>query len=201
MVCLQSMDLKSQIQSSFKLSGLTVRVEAAKYLSSLLAPVPEEERQAWVDRILDQVQTQNLKTSVIEKDVLAVAVRECTNKEKGVASKVDPITVISAFETPRLTYSIERKKYLSDAMSGRPPPHLVDHPVHFASGGSLCSTQNTCRCSAGWRRNRSRWCRAWAPGSGWFPGPCPSCVRTQDRTAISNAALIARQHKRVFWDI
>ena len=117
--------MKAQIQSSFKLSGLTVRVEAAKYLCSLLGPVPQEERQAWVDRILDQVQTQNLKTSVIEKDVLAVAVRECTNKETGKASKVDPITVISAFHTPRLTYSIERKKYLADDISGRPPAQLL----------------------------------------------------------------------------
>ena len=64
-------------------------------------------------------------------------------------------------------------------------PHLVDHPARFASGGSLCSTQNTCRCSAGWRRNRSRWCRAWAPGSGWFPGPCPSCGHRTKQQSVT----------------
>ena len=38
------MDLKSQIQTTFKLSGLTVRIEASKYLAGLLAPVPDEDR-------------------------------------------------------------------------------------------------------------------------------------------------------------
>ena len=38
------MDLKSQIQSTFKLSGLTVRIEASKYLAGLLGPVPDEDR-------------------------------------------------------------------------------------------------------------------------------------------------------------
>ena len=38
------MDLKSQIQSTFKLSGLTVRIEASKYLAGLLAPVPDDDR-------------------------------------------------------------------------------------------------------------------------------------------------------------
>ena len=71
-------------------------------------------RQAWVDKILDQVQSQNLKSSIIEKETLVSAVKECTSKEKGTVSTVDPLTVIDAFETPRLTFSVERKKYLSD---------------------------------------------------------------------------------------
>ena len=71
-------------------------------------------RQAWVDKILDQVQSQNLKSSIIEKEALVSAVKECTSKEKGTVSTVDPLTVIDAFDTPRLTFSVERKKYLSD---------------------------------------------------------------------------------------
>ncbi len=31
----------------------------------------------------------------------------------------------SAFETPRLTYCPERKKYLPDSLLGRPPPNLL----------------------------------------------------------------------------
>ena len=67
-----------------------------------------------LDKILDQVQSQNLKSSIIEKETLVSAVKECTSKEKGTVSTVDPLTVIDAFETPRLTFSVERKKYLSD---------------------------------------------------------------------------------------
>ena len=119
------MECKAQVQSSFKLSGLTVRLEAAKYLAGLLAPVQEDERQPWIDKIIDHVHSQTLKSNVIEKEVLVAAVKECTNKEAGTTSSADPVTTISAFETPRLTYSVERKKYLGDEVMGRPPPRLL----------------------------------------------------------------------------
>jgi len=117
-------DLKSQIQTSFKLSGLSVRLEACKYLTSLLTPVDTEERQGWIDKIVDQVQTQNLKSNVIDKDILSIAVKECTNQESG-NSNIQSINIINTFEVPRLTYSAERKKYLSDSFSGREDPMLL----------------------------------------------------------------------------
>jgi len=117
-------DLKSQIQTSFKLSGLTVRLEACKYLTGLLNPVQMEERQTWIDKILDQVQKQNLKSNMIDKDTLSIAVKECTNQESG-KSSVQAIHVINAFDIPRLTYSVERKKYLADSFSGRGAPELL----------------------------------------------------------------------------
>jgi len=117
-------DLKSQIQTSFKLSGLTVRLEACKYLTGLLTPVQADDRQNWIDKIVDKVQTQNLKSNVIDKDILSTAVKECTNQESG-NSSVETINIISAFETPRLTFSVERKKYLADSFSGRAGPELL----------------------------------------------------------------------------
>jgi len=117
-------DLKSQIQTTFKLSGLSVRLEACKYLIGLLTPVEVEERQGWIDKILEQVQSQNLKSNVIDKDLLSAAVKECTNQESG-NSSVETINIISAFETPRLTFSQERKKYLADSFSGRGEPELL----------------------------------------------------------------------------
>jgi len=117
-------DLKTKIQTSFQFSGLTVRLEACKYLIGLLTPVQEEERQGWIDKIIDQVQTQNLKSNVIDKEILAEAVKECSNQASG-NSNVQTINIISAFETPRLTFSIERKKYLADSYSGRAGPELL----------------------------------------------------------------------------
>ena len=76
-------DLKSQISSSFKLSGLTVRLEACKYLVSLLQPVDPDDRQSWIDKIIDKVQTGNLKTNVIDKETVCEAVKECTDHESG----------------------------------------------------------------------------------------------------------------------
>ena len=122
---LQSMgDLKSQISSSFKLSGLTVRLEACKYLVGLLTPVSLEERQAWIDKIIDKVQGGNLKSNVIDKETLSEAVKECTNQETG-NTNVEMLNVISAYEVPRLSFNVERKKYLPDSFANRPEPKLL----------------------------------------------------------------------------
>jgi len=120
-------DIKSQIQTSFKFSGLSIRLEACKYLVDLLTPIIDDERQGWIDKILDEVQTLNLKSNVIDKETLSQALKECTNREAG-NSNVNAINVISAFDTPRLTFNPERKKYLPDNISGRQEPQLLSPP-------------------------------------------------------------------------
>ena len=117
-------DLKNQITTSFKLSGLTVRLEAAKYLVGLLTPVGDSERQSWIDKIIDKVQSGNLKSNVIDKHILTEAVRECTNQEAG-TTNIEMLNVISAFEVPRLTFNPERKKFLPDTFASRPDPKLL----------------------------------------------------------------------------
>ena len=104
-------DLKNQISTSFKLSGLTVRLEACKYLVGLLTPVGEDERQSWIDKIIDKVQSGNLKSNVIDKDILSAAVKECTNQEAG-NTNLEILSVFDAFEVPRLTFNQERKKFI-----------------------------------------------------------------------------------------
>ena len=42
--------LKHQIQSTFKLNGLQLRLEATKYLADLLIDVAEAEREEWIDK-------------------------------------------------------------------------------------------------------------------------------------------------------
>ena len=117
-------DLKNQITTSFKLSGLTVRLEACKYLVGLLTPVDTGDRQSWIDKIIDKVQAGNLKSNVIDKDILSQAVKECTNQEAG-NTNVEMLNVVSAFEVPRLTFNQERKKYLPDSFSSRSEPKLL----------------------------------------------------------------------------
>ena len=117
-------DLKSQISTSFKLSGLTVRLEACKYLVGLLTPVSLEDRQAWIDKIIDKVQRGNLKSNIIDKEILSEAVKECTNQESG-NTNVESLSVINSFEIPRLTFNPERKKYLPDKISNRTEPKLL----------------------------------------------------------------------------
>ena len=59
------MDLKSQIQSTFKLSGLTVRIEASKYLAGLLAPVPDDDR--YINIVMSFV---NIRHGIMQGDFL-----------------------------------------------------------------------------------------------------------------------------------
>jgi len=121
-------DLKQQVQTSFKLWGLSVRLDACKYLVGLLEPVDPEQRQGWVERILTQLQEgATLQSTLVDKDTLARAVRDCSNQESGV-STLQALEVISAFDVPRLSYSVERKKYLEDSVQGRDPPSLLAHP-------------------------------------------------------------------------
>lgn len=120
-------ELKNQIQTSFKLSGLTVRLEGCRYLAGLLGPVQQEDRQAWIDKILEHLLATNLTTNVVDKELLAGAVRECSDQQAGRAS-IETLTVISAFQTPRLSYSVERKKYLTDSVTGRGQAELLSGP-------------------------------------------------------------------------
>ena len=117
-------DIKSQITTSFKLSGLTVRLEAAKYLVGLMTPLEEEERQEWIDRIIDRLGSSNLKSSVIDKEILSSAVRQCSNQAAGNVD-VKTLNTINVFDAPRLCFNAERKKYLSDNFSKRSPPLLL----------------------------------------------------------------------------
>ena len=117
-------DVKSQITTSFKLSGLTVRLEAAKYLVELMTPLEEEQRQECIDRIIDKVSSSNLKSNVIDKETVSSAVRQCSNQAAG-HHDVKTLNTINAFDAPRLCFNPERKKYLSDNFSKRSPPLLL----------------------------------------------------------------------------
>ena len=117
-------DIKSQITTSFKLSGLTVRLEAAKYLVGLMTELEEGERQDWIDRIIDKVGSSNLQSNVIDKEILISAIRQCSNQAAGNID-VKTLNTINVFDAPRLCFNPERKKYLSDNFSKRSPPLLL----------------------------------------------------------------------------
>ena len=50
--------------------------------------------------------------------------KECTNQESG-HTNVEMLNVISAYDVPRLTFNVERKKYLPDSFANRPEPKLL----------------------------------------------------------------------------
>ena len=49
--------------------------EGATYLVGILNPITENERTVWLDRIIDKVQKQPLKSSLITKDIIEHAAK------------------------------------------------------------------------------------------------------------------------------
>lgn len=107
----QSTVLRRQITTNFKLQGLTLKSEAASYLVEVLAPYADDtEFNKIIDHIIDAVQKQPLKSPLVAREIVEIAVEECNQ-----ASDVDSekaMVVIDAFDVPKFTYNAERKKFL-----------------------------------------------------------------------------------------
>ncbi|XP_061174005.1 DNA polymerase epsilon subunit 2-like [Saccostrea echinata] len=113
--------LKSQLTSTFKMHGLTLRSEASKYLIEVFNHVEETQREEILDKMIEIIQKQPLKSSLIGKDACEAAVQEC-NAEQEEGDNV--FCVIDAFSVPRYTYSADRKKFIQNSTLGLPPPCL-----------------------------------------------------------------------------
>ncbi|XP_062501135.1 DNA polymerase epsilon subunit 2-like [Corticium candelabrum] len=102
--------LKGRIISSFKLYGLSLRSGAVKYLTDVLQPVSEVEVEKWLDTIVNGVQKLPLTSSFIDRDCIELAVQ---NSSGGTDKESDKVfEVIDAFRVPRLSYNIDRKKFV-----------------------------------------------------------------------------------------
>ena len=102
---------RRKIISSFKLHGLQLRNTATSFLVEVLEPYAAE---ASLDDILDQiieaVQKQSLKSSLVPQEVVEAAVEECNQASDSDADKA--LTVINAFDVPAFRYNHDRKKFL-----------------------------------------------------------------------------------------
>jgi len=72
--------LKPLIQSSFKLHGFQLRVDACKHLESLLTALDSlDECQQWVDKILDVLASKDgLGSAMVDKALLSKVIEECS---------------------------------------------------------------------------------------------------------------------------
>ncbi|XP_064621990.1 DNA polymerase epsilon subunit 2-like [Lineus longissimus] len=113
---------KSEVLSGFKMHGLTLRSEASKYLVEVFNHVDNSQREDCLDRIIEAVQRQQLKSSMIDKATCEAAVQECNADED--EDSGNTFSVIDAFEVPRFTYAIDRKKFIPSSSMGMKPPHL-----------------------------------------------------------------------------
>merc|ERR1719369_807666 len=109
--------VKQEISKAFKLHGYQLRVEASRHLEQLLLPI--QDRSQWIEKILDLLGKKELDSAVLDKAILDKIIKECSNQVAGDAAE-NVFNVIDAFNVPRFSYSLDRKKFLTDKTMGRP---------------------------------------------------------------------------------
>lgn len=101
--------LKKTIVNSFKLNGLTLRSEASRYLLDFLSTISAQEHEENINRIIEGVLKQPLKTSTIEKGHCESSVAEL-NQTAG-DDGLEVLRVIDAFSVPNFVYDSQAKKF------------------------------------------------------------------------------------------
>lgn len=90
--------------------GLAIRSDASKYLCELLEPLPSSEHDEWIDKVVEAVQKLPINSTVISRDIILKAAQEVSANED---DDIDGLLqILDIYDTPKLTYSIERRKFI-----------------------------------------------------------------------------------------
>ena len=102
--------IRGKIVSTFKLHGLSLKIDASKFLAEVLGSLTEVELEDWLDKIVEGVQKQPLTTSLVDRDVVEQAVQECSHTAEDDSDHA--FTFIDAFSVPIFSFNPDRKKFL-----------------------------------------------------------------------------------------
>uniref|UniRef100_A0A8D0BMS0 DNA polymerase epsilon subunit n=1 Tax=Salvator merianae TaxID=96440 RepID=A0A8D0BMS0_SALMN len=114
--------VKARVGAAFKMHGLLLRAEAAKFLTDALQTVNEAELEDMIENIIDAVEKQPLSCNMIERAMVETAVLECSQSLDETMEHI--FNIIGAFDIPRYIYNPERKKFLPLSMTNHPAPNL-----------------------------------------------------------------------------
>ncbi|KAI9583514.1 DNA polymerase epsilon subunit 2 [Glossina fuscipes] len=101
--------LKKKISSYFKLSGFLILSENSEYLAGQLLPFDTAEREKWLTIITENLQSQRLKSQLVERPALEKAINEINRV--GLDEDQTVFSVIDAFSIPRYDYNRQSKKF------------------------------------------------------------------------------------------
>ncbi|XP_044739127.1 DNA polymerase epsilon subunit 2 [Chrysoperla carnea] len=101
---------KKKVQNAFKLSGYSIKTELCKII--LENWNDEIEFDQWIDAVIDNIQNLSLSHSNLTENDIETAVRNSLRSGQDDTETV--LTVINAFDTPKFSYDIERKKFVKD---------------------------------------------------------------------------------------
>lgn len=109
--------LRRKVITNFKLQGLSLKSNAISLLVEVLGPYASGGQiDDILDHIIEAVQKQPLKSSLVERDIVEIAIEECNEASDADSEKA--LTVINAFEVPKFTYNVDRKKFLPVSKEG-----------------------------------------------------------------------------------
>nr|XP_021187205.2 DNA polymerase epsilon subunit 2 [Helicoverpa armigera] len=104
--------MRSEITSTFKLSGFTLRKDASVYLAEQLLQLPPAERSKMLEKLAAHLLHQCISQPILEKDHIEIAYKECSTA--GLEEHETILNVIDAFSIPKLCYNHELKKFVKD---------------------------------------------------------------------------------------
>jgi len=110
-----NLKLRGELTNAFKMHGLQLRQETVKYGMAVLSQVERSEIDSVIERLVDAILEQPLKSNLVERRHLEEAVKVLNAKieEADSGSNLSDsklLHVISAFNVPRYKYISERKK-------------------------------------------------------------------------------------------
>ncbi|XP_066947296.1 DNA polymerase epsilon subunit 2 isoform X1 [Macrobrachium rosenbergii] len=106
--------LKNQVINLFKMHGLAIRSDGAKYLCELLEPLPKDDHEEWIEKVIEAVQKLPINSTLISKDYIYKAAQEVSVSENDDDAIL--LQIIDTFEIPRLVYNVERKKFMLSSL-------------------------------------------------------------------------------------
>lgn len=119
--------IKQTISTSFKLSGLSLKSDAAAYFAEALSQVPEEQRKPWIDRTLRAIQQQAPTSPLIDRQQLRSVLQTCVQHAQG---KLPSLRVYDAFsDVPRLVYNEAKNRFLHESLLGEERSCLLPQEV------------------------------------------------------------------------
>ncbi|KAG7167785.1 DNA polymerase epsilon subunit 2-like [Homarus americanus] len=144
---------KSHVINLFKLHGLAVRSDGAKYLCELLDPLPKDEHDEWIEKVIDAVQKLPISSTLISKEHIHKAAQEVGTSENDDIENL--LQIVDIYKVPKLMYNLERKKFVlaptrardlhgdaSDKAALFRDRALIGNINYFGGQGNVCAKNN-----------------------------------------------------------
>lgn len=122
--------LQKILFSAFKMRGLSLRNDARKYLVDIFRHINEVERENWIDVLLDEIDKKALTKNIIDTEILQSVIHDGVT----VGTFQDKmLTIINAFDVPRYSYDLEKKKFIESTKPDASSSTLLSPASHRAN--------------------------------------------------------------------